>query len=462
MAWFCQIRDPVHDFIGLSELETKIIDTEVFQRLRGIHQLAMAYLVYPGALHTRFDHSLGVCHVAGLLAESLGLDEDRRRLVRLAALLHDIGHGPFSHVSENSLERFADRNFTGDNRINKEKIHEQLTVALIDSDPQLSDLISREQRKDIVNLLSGRSADQPVLKEIVSGPLDADKQDYLLRDSRFCGVQYGVFDLSQLHRSLIDRERSGEKALMVKADGVHALEQFVLAKYYLTTQVYRHRVRLVTDNMLTRAITLGIEVDNIDDLKKLYHYNGSAEFIENYTGWNDARFLLTFGGDAFRGTYCYQLVNRLIRRQLLKRVYASDIDKAAFPEPETRRILMNPPDDLRAGLEMEIAEVLARIWNIEIDPHLVILHTYSIKSVREQSRNDEEAILVDTVPRPAPFEEKSTLFRSIRTSVNEKFLEVYAPVEYGTPTERDKKLKAVAGEIRRVLAQASQNKEEPV
>jgi HD superfamily phosphohydrolase len=105
-----QIRDPVHNFVELREKEIKLVGTPLFQRLRGIRQLAMANLVYPGALHTRFDHSPGVCHVAGLLSKQLGLNDNAETdLVRLAALLHDLGHGPFSHVSESLLERYADR-----------------------------------------------------------------------------------------------------------------------------------------------------------------------------------------------------------------------------------------------------------------------------------------------------------------------------------------------------------------
>ena len=103
------IRDPVHNFITLREKQVKLVGTRSLQRLRGIHQLALANLVYPGAVHTRFDHTLGVTHVAGLMARALGLDADQVELVQHAALLHDIGHGPFSHVSESVLERYADR-----------------------------------------------------------------------------------------------------------------------------------------------------------------------------------------------------------------------------------------------------------------------------------------------------------------------------------------------------------------
>src|ERR1700740_2739572 len=104
-----RVRDPVHNFIRLSGPQVKLVGPRAVQRLRGIRQLAMANLVYPGALHTRFDHTLGVAHVAGEMADALGLDTEERTFVRQAALLHDIGHGPFSHVSEYALDRFADR-----------------------------------------------------------------------------------------------------------------------------------------------------------------------------------------------------------------------------------------------------------------------------------------------------------------------------------------------------------------
>jgi putative nucleotidyltransferase with HDIG domain len=130
MAKMHKLRDPVHNFVHLREKEIELIDTPVFQRLRGIRQLAMANLVYPGALHTRFDHSIGVCHVAGLMAEELGIADDDLELVRFAALLHDLGHGPFSHVSETSLKRFTDpSNLPAGQK--KEKIHELVTAKVI-------------------------------------------------------------------------------------------------------------------------------------------------------------------------------------------------------------------------------------------------------------------------------------------------------------------------------------------
>ena len=192
-----RIRDPVFDFIALTGTEADIVNSSVFQRLRGIRQLAFANLVYPGALHTRFDHSLGVCYITSLMAEALEVSDEEQELLRLAALLHDIGHGPFSHVSEEILEIYS----KGDKPKETFKIHETITADIIRQSEELNRHISQSDRDRLIKILESGYGD-PLLHSIVSGPLDADKQDYLLRDSYFCGVKYGVFDLSQLHREL--------------------------------------------------------------------------------------------------------------------------------------------------------------------------------------------------------------------------------------------------------------------
>ena len=108
--------------------------------------------------------------------------------------------------------------------------------------------------------------------------MDADKQDYLLRDSYFCGVKYGIYDIERLIDTMDVQRDMDERVLAISADGVHTLEQFVLAKYYMTTQVYRHKIRLITDSMIIRAIELGITEDKIDYLRQLYTFDGSREF----------------------------------------------------------------------------------------------------------------------------------------------------------------------------------------
>ncbi len=284
-------------------------------------------------------------------------DEDAR-LVRLSALLHDLGHGPFSHVSEGALEVYADRARLRGRLGPREKIHELVTQDLLRTDPDLLRLIGKSDL-DKIQLLLSQGYGEPVLRSVVSGPLDADKQDYLLRDSYYCGVKYGIFDLQQLHRELrvVEDPADGHRVLAISADGVHALEQFVLAKYYLTGQVYSHRVRLITDQMLLRAITLAIDCDGIDELRQLYSYDGQDRFVRDYTEWDDARFMLEFGGAKHKGSYCQHLLVRLARRRLLKQVFESRVSR--LPESCGERVETIAKPENRAGrreLEGRLAE----------------------------------------------------------------------------------------------------------
>jgi putative nucleotidyltransferase with HDIG domain len=275
------IRDPIYGFIHPNEEERKIIDTKVLQRLKRIKQLALANLVYPGANHTRFEHSLGVMHLAGLIAEQLRIDPDKKEIVRLAALLHDIGHGPFSHVSEDVMKNLSE-NIEIHGKIN---FHETITCKIIEQDKVLRKLIAQEECKKISSLIKERY-EENYLKEIISGPLDADKMDYLLRDSYHCGVKYGIYDYHQLIKSIVaesaEPKDKHDLSLMIHEDGIRAFEQFLLAKYYIATQVYRHKIRLITDMMIVRAIKLGVEVDKVDFLKEIYIYRDSPEYIKEY------------------------------------------------------------------------------------------------------------------------------------------------------------------------------------
>jgi HD superfamily phosphohydrolase len=438
-----RVRDPVHGFIELAGDEIDIVATPIFQHLRGIRQLAFANLVYPGALHTRFDHTLGVFHVSSLLCEVFNFAEDDKKLVRLAALLHDLGHGPFSHVSEEALEIFADREKLND-RIKDgytAKIHELVTRDILRTDPDLARHIAPATLERIEALLANGYG-EPVLRDVVSGPLDADKQDYLLRDSYFCGVKYGIFDLQQLHRELRVIQDVDGKRLMITMHGVNALEQFVLAKHYLTAQVYKHRLRLIMDQMVVRAIVLGIAKDGIEDLKKLYSYDGNPEFVKNYCAWDDARFMLTFGEDRFKGSHCHAFVQRLKKRRLLKEVFESKRDELPNNCWDVIDGINKPLNRAkREGLERCISGAIEsagiKLVGDGFDPtHFVIANVYKPKALKALSRNDEGPILVEKLPNPTTFEEESDVFRSLSNETIESKFAVYAPVEYDNPKQR--------------------------
>jgi HD superfamily phosphohydrolase len=447
-----QVRDPVHSFIRVEKKEADLVATPVMQRLRGIRQLAMASLVYPGALHTRFEHSLGVFHIACQMAELLGLDEHAARIIRYAALLHDIGHGPFSHVSENALEQYADRS-TLDEDQKREKIHELITARILLTDNRIRDILGRDDCNDIVALLGPSGWGEPVNRGIVSGPLDADKQDYLLRDSHFCGVQYGIFDIHQMLRSLVAEGDRDDRQLMIKEDGIHAIEQFVLAKYYLTSNVYRHKVRLITDQMITRAIVLGVERDGSEKLEDLYAFDNSDAFVKRYLHWDDARFMETFcPTNGTRQGKCQVMLQRLRDRRLLKRVFRARPREFSVGIRESVSKLGKPEMALkRQAIEARIAELLSSHDGVGVDADFVIAHSFNIKSVRTQARNDDVGILVATSGDPQRFEDESALFRSIDEGENEESFEVYAPAVWSDRTGRDKVVKGLRKDIMQVV-----------
>jgi len=230
------LRDPVHGFVRADPLEASLINTRPLQRLRGIRQLGFTNLVFPGAEHSRFSHVLGAMDLAGRVYDTLERKEPglfqphARRLVRAAALVHDIGHAPFSHSAEDLFENGID--------------HEEMTrrlLALPEVEAAFAQHGNGVSSARVAALLAGRlEGAERVLCQVVSGELDVDKMDYLLRDSLFCGVRYGNFDLDRVIDTFLPlrEESTGTWGLGLEEGGVHAAEGLVLARYYMFTQVY--------------------------------------------------------------------------------------------------------------------------------------------------------------------------------------------------------------------------------
>ena len=437
-----RIRDPVLGYIELNETEVDLINTSIFQRLRGIKQLALANLVYPGAHHNRFEHAIGVCHIAKLMAKNLKFSEDDERLVRLAALLHDLGHGPFSHISEDILKMHIEEK----NGIETNKIHEKITQDLILNNLEIRNIISEVDAKKIVKLLN-KGRGEPVTRAVVSGPLDADKQDYLLRDSYYCGVQYGVYDHQHLIQEMdkIKDPMSKSLELGITPDGIRALEQFLLAKYYITTQVYQHKIRLITDQMLVRAVKLGIQKDGIEELRELYIYKNNSEFLDNYIKYDDAKFFNQFYNAQFSDSKCCRILESICRRKLLKQVFKKSIEKLNI-DADAKEILGSISKHKYSKDREELEQQLFRLIvdklpeNVTIvsdlaDPDFLIVNSYEIKHVRSRTTDNVGLVLIKHEV-PLPFEHESKVFDAINNAMDEKFIEIYAPVEYSTKKDR--------------------------
>ena len=264
-----EITNPVHRYISFSEVEKEVIDTGVFQRLRRIRQLAGAHLVYPSAQHSRFEHSLGTMHVAGYAGETLVAkgyldDEDKVRKLRLAALLHDIGHGPFSHLFEEVLEL---RHGTS---------HEDVGKRVI-SKSEISDILKKHgyNPSDICKLSFGESKIK-FLNEIIAGGLSADLMDYLSRDGLFTGVEYGKIDH---HRLISSFEVVSNGHLAIDRSALYSFESMLISRYEMFKAVYFHKTVRSAEVMLLNSMALADEHLNLTDTSMNNYLNLTDEVI---------------------------------------------------------------------------------------------------------------------------------------------------------------------------------------
>ena len=262
-----EITDPIHKYIPITDLEKKLIDTEFFQRLRKIRQLAGAHLVYPSAQHTRFEHSIGAMHLAGLAAESLlnkgyiTFKEDVESL-RIAALLHDIGHGPFSHLFEEVLREKKS------NKINHEIIGKRIIKETI-----IIDILEKYGYDgDYLCKLSFGESQKMFYDEIIAGSLSVDIMDYLPRDSFFTGAEYGKVDY---HRLISSLEVLSNGHLGIDKSAINSLESMLISRYQMFKAVYFHKTVRAGEVMLLHSL---ISAD-----KQLNFSNFTIEEYLDYT-----------------------------------------------------------------------------------------------------------------------------------------------------------------------------------
>ena len=279
------IKDPIHGYIEVEPVTAKLLDSRPLQRLRHIKQLGFSYLVYPGANHSRFEHSLGTMHLAGVMSRHLGLDEEFRVLMVVTALLHDCGHGPFSHATEPFMKEIVGRG------------HEQIGH-LIREDPIVGILEEHTLHpQQITRVLQQEDS----LSSIIHGDLDVDRMDYLLRDAHYTGVPYSTVDAQRLIQSTL----LGENGLILDESGINAAESLLIARTLMRPAVYVHHVTRIATSMLQRAL-LGL-------------CEGKATpTIEKYLQMDDASLLheLLHSADDIVAA----LAERLYHRQLYKRV----------------------------------------------------------------------------------------------------------------------------------------------
>ena len=350
-----EIRDPVHGYIPMTAVEKDLIDSPTVQRLRRLKQLSGAYFTYPGAEHSRFSHSLGVMHLAGRIAarlEQLGLlDEEDCQKIRIAGLLHDIGHGPFSHIYEEVLGKY--RGMT----------HEDVGTWLIEQG-QLKDILASHgySSTDLSKLAVGKaeSREKAFLNQIIASQFDADILDYLVRDSHFCGVEYGNIDIERLINS-IDMVHD---QLAMDINSIYALEAFVIARYEMFKAVYFHRTVRAAEVMIIRAMDYANEHLGLTSFKTPDEFlclddNTVLQNLLNIKTTQDKR--LTVARD---------LATMYTNRKLFKAVHEQLVHRRS---DFYINILIR--DDIRLQLTKEIGE------KAQVDPDYIFIDVPTVASV---------------------------------------------------------------------------------
>ena len=243
-------KDPVHRYIHVRDrVIWDLIGTREFQRLRRIKQLGTTYLVFHGAEHSRFSHSLGVYEIVRRMVDDVfkgrpEWDERERLVVLCAALLHDLGHGPFSHAFEHVFDLD----------------HEEFTRAIIKGDTEVNEVLTRvspDFPQKVSDVIAKTYANKQVVS-MISSQIDADRMDYLQRDAYFTGVSYGHFDMERILRVM----RPQEEQVVIKSSGMHAVEDYIMSRYQMYWQVYFHPVSRSAEVILTKILHRAKELSN--------------------------------------------------------------------------------------------------------------------------------------------------------------------------------------------------------
>lgn len=303
-----EIRDPIHGNIELNGIESKMVDAKPMQRLRYIKQLDVAYLVFPGAQHSRFEHSLGTMQVTKeLVSATYGKGKEEYSYV---GLLHDIGHGPFSHLSEPFIKKHSgkDHERLGEDRIRNSEIKDIIS----DSGLSLNRIL--------------RYFKESYKIDVVGGTIGSDRIDYLMRDSHYTGVAYGIIDYARIKsRIILWRNR-----IAISESGISGAESMLIARYFMHLNVYKHHTKLIASHMLQDAIGLALENGDFD--------------ARQLADMRDEELMTELSESTSREAAA--LTRRVLERNLFKRAYYSAVNGGINTEEISDAIM-------RAGFDRE-------------------------------------------------------------------------------------------------------------
>ncbi|AFV24310.1 metal-dependent phosphohydrolase [Methanolobus psychrophilus R15] len=351
------IRDPIHGYIELDALTMALIDSSPMQRLRRISQLGLSNLVYPGANHTRFEHSLGVMHLAGMLTSRIDtVTREEKEELRVAALLHDLGHGPFSHVTEGLVKHYT--------RQGHEDIRDILKKG------EIAEILGEHGINPVK--VERHIQGQTDFGKILNSEIDVDKMDYLVRDSHYTGVAFGLVD----HARLINEMHFYENKLVVAAGGVKAAESLLVSRFLMHPSVYYHHVSRIAETMFVRAVEDLIQQEMLDpfELRRM----------------DDARIFETMRNNS---GYAGELAARLDDRKLYKRALYVGFEDVGEGVLKQRKNVRRIEAEIADMVGIDSKEVLI---DIPRDPEIVEMKAL-VKMNGRMLRLDEASHVVATL-----------------------------------------------------------------
>lgn len=327
------VRDPIHGNIKITGFFIDLLESPEIQRLYDVKQLGFAHLVFPGAHHTRLEHSLGAYKIASQISEMLDLNKREKDVISCAALLHDVGHGPFSHTLESILvEKFnVDHvDLTEKLILGEYDIFEDGEKSIIDSRGINDILIENDMDKgEIVDIIRGKTHKKPYMSQILNSTIDADQLDYLIRDAYYTGVAYGMIDIDRLLQTLVIFNNN----LAVERKGVSVLENILMARGLMYSSVYFHKTVRIAELMLSKAIELS---------------KGADPF--NFFRMTDSKIMNMLKKS---GTFQYEIVTRLKYRKLFKQAFSLSASDIKEEDMDILRDLENVDSRRRKEQEIE-------------------------------------------------------------------------------------------------------------
>jgi len=339
------VRDPIHGDIRIENYFVELLETPEVQRLYNIKQLGFAHLVFPGAHHTRLEHSLGTYKIASQVSETLNLEDAERDNINCAAMLHDIGHGPFSHTLESILwEKLS---------IDHVDLTEKLIFGdyeIFDSDEKkfiksqsVSKILDKNDvnKEEIVDIIRGATDKKSYLSQILNSTIDVDQLDYLIRDAYYTGVAYGMIDIERLIQTLMIHEDN----LTIKRKGVHVVENFLMARGLMYSTVYFHKTVRIAELMLSKAL----EQIPSDEPFEFFRMT-DAEIMNDLEKYGD---------------FQHEIVTRLKYRELFKQAYSASL----FDLDENEIVSIKKLEDINLRREKE--QEMENVFNIPTG-HLII------------------------------------------------------------------------------------------